>query len=227
MALRLSPLIVVAVCAALVAVAGCGWAQEAGSSTKSGGQPSDGEMGDLANELFVDDLEPEPAETTSADGLPPEVGSPKIDELVSRIAELETEVDSLRATIAALNDRLVDLVDPSELSRQALGAMEENPQLRSGLGRMLQGKVRLTNDTGEPQVMHINGTAWTVVTGESYVFAPVGTVSFHREGAGEPVFMGIQEWQENPETGQLELEFDVLAGGEPNEQSVLKSLSER
>ena len=151
----------------------------------------------------------------------------KTAELTERVVALQTEVDALRATVAALNQALVNLQDPRELSRNALGAMSEDADLRAGLGQMLQGKIRLVNDTGSPEVVYINGTAWTVVTGESYIFSPVGTVSLQRAGYEEPTFMGIQEWYENKQTGQFELEYHLPAVGDAakndvTEVSVLK-----
>lgn len=133
----------------------------------------------------------------------------KVHELTERIVALETELEELRTNLASMQQALARVQDPQELSRRALGAMVEDTDLRGTMGELLQGKVRLVNTTGAPVVMFINGTAWTVVEGESFVLAPVGTVSFLYEPAGKPVFKGIQEWVENRENGQFELEYKV------------------
>ncbi|MGI9455248.1 MAG: hypothetical protein ACR2NU_01735 [Aeoliella sp.] len=206
--------------AALIAVPGCGWAQEPEADNSTKAPPAEGANGDEA--------EPAPAESAA----PIDPRDAKIHELTSRIAAMETEIESLKANLKAIDGQLVNLVDPDELSRQALGAMAENSQLRSGLGQMLQGKVRLVNETGAPEVVYINGTPWTVVVGESYVYSPVGTVSFLREGYEEPTFMGVQEWYEDEETALFELEYLLPAVGDEDgptaiESSVLKPLPER
>ena len=239
MVFRFFSRLVFSVVVAMLVASGCSWAQQpdntaAGENERAsagdedeqtnGADPSD------VNPIFAAaDKEPEAAEEAEDDVVGDDDARAEIDprdvkihELTTRVAALETEIQSLQATIAALNDRLVDLVDPDEITRQALGAMQEDAQLRSGLGLLLQGKVRLINNTGQPQIMHINGTAWTVVTGESFVFAPVGTVSFHCAGE-QPDFKGIQEWQENDD-GQMEVVYELHAHGEAAETSVMKPI---
>jgi len=149
----------------------------------------------------------------------------KIYQLTQRIAALETDIQGMLNTIASLNGALADLQDPNEFSRQALGAMAEDGDLRAGFGEMLQGKVRLVNNTGEDRVLFINGTAWTVVTGESYIFAPVATVTFLLEGETKPEFKGVQEWTEGDTAGRFELKYQI--GGTSTESSVLQDLPEQ
>ncbi|WP_442485817.1 hypothetical protein [Aeoliella sp. SH292] len=146
-----------------------------------------------------------PAMTAATD----DPNAQKVHELTERIVALETELEELRTNLASMQQALARVQDPAELSRRALGAMVEDTDLRGTMGELLQGKVRLVNNSGAPVVMFINGTAWTVVEGESFVLAPVGTVSFLYDPAGKPVFKGIQEWVENRENGQFELEYKV------------------
>ena len=150
----------------------------------------------------------------------------KVHQLTERVAALETEVDSLLATIRSLNGLISDMQDPEEISRQTLGAMVQDPDIRTGLGEMLQGKVRLINETGESRTLYVNGTPWTVVTGESFVYSPVGMVSFLTSGDDEPTFKGIQEWVENETTGQFEVTYQLGSSG-PTETSVMKPLPKR
>ena len=152
----------------------------------------------------------------------------KVEDLTSRVVALQTEVEDLKATIKALQDTLFSLQrniasseDQTAFSERALGAMAEDANLRSSLGEMLQGKVRLVNNTGAEAVVYINGTPWTVVTGDSYIYAPVGTVSFLSKGDTAATFKGVQEWKENPETGQFELTFEI--GSSATERSVLRN----
>ena len=163
----------------------------------------------------------------AADSVPPVSGDPrddKIFELTERVAALQTEIEQLKQRLRQLEDlelqvanlknSVANLSAPAgvdDAGRRALGAMAESPQLRGEIAEKLQGKVRLVNNTGREQVVYINGTAWTVLEGKSFVYAPVGKVSFQLLGAGEPIFKGIQEWQANPADDQMELVFDLSA----------------
>ncbi|MCO6048103.1 hypothetical protein NG895_29770 [Aeoliella sp. ICT_H6.2] len=149
----------------------------------------------------------------------------KVFELTQRIAALETELDELKQTLYSTQRTLARLQDSGELSRRALGAMVEDADLRGTMGELLQGKIRLNNTTDQDVIMYINGTAWTVVPGKSFVHAPVGTVSFLYDPAGKPEFKGIQEWMENEITGQFELEYEVRTpGATATERSVVRQL---
>lgn len=172
--------------------------------------------------------------------------SDKVFELTERVAALETELQELKQTLyntrralvqlqdsgevenlkQALYDTqqsLAQLQDSGELSRRALGAMVEDSDLRGTMGELLQGKVCLNNTTGGDVVMYINGTAWTVTPGKSFVLAPVGTVSFLYDPVGKPEFKGIQEWVENENSGQFELEYEVRTPGtSATESSVVR-----
>lgn len=153
----------------------------------------------------------------------------EVDELRERVAALETELEELKATLSTMQQNLASVDQPGDLSNAALGAMQE---LRSDLPRITQGKVRLLNNTGQDQVMYINGTAWTVVPGRSFVYAPVGTVAFQVDDTSRPVFKGIQEWSENRDNGQMELEVVVgdastATASTTTERSVLTDLPDR
>src|SRR5690606_35966395 len=97
----------------------------------------------------------------------------KIQELTERLVSLQTEVEELKQQVrrtrelerlvAELQQTVTNLGDSAAISRDALGAMSESPQLRGEMAEKLQGKIRLVNNTGAPQVLYINGTAWTVV----------------------------------------------------------------
>lgn len=160
----------------------------------------------------------------------------KIHELTERLVSLQTEVEELKQEVrrtrelerlvAELQQTVMNLGDTAAISRDALGAMSESPQLRGEMAEKLQGKIRLVNNTGAPQVLYINGTAWTVVEGRSFVFAPVGTVSFQRPGQSEPVFRGVHAWSANPQDDRFELTFELQQGDShvttPRETSVLQ-----
>lgn len=244
MSVRLLSYVVCGLSVALFVTVGCSWGQGSGERGVQQPPATSPEPASL-DELFgSDDPEPqaEPTEITDANGVDDREGpampeqplaeaaadprDAEIQQLRSRLAAMETEIESLKATVQALDRQLVNTLDPEQLSRRALGAMAQDPQMLSGLGQMLQGKVRLVNDTGEPQVVYINGTPWSVVTGRSFVYAPVGTVSFLREGEPEPLFKGIQEWTENEATGQFEVEYHVPEPGRAStETSVLRQMS--
>ncbi len=202
-----------ALVASIVAAPGCSWGQQP-ASVHPANEP-------VADRWVEKGTSAEPSSVTAASEDAPlveagqaphaaEVAAPapaSVHDLTSRMAALQTEVEGLKATVAALQQALANSQDQSELSRSALGAMAEDSQLRSGLAQMLQGKLRLINQTGENKVLYINGTPWTVLMGETYIFVPVGMVSFVSESSDSPTFKGIQEWNENHETDQLELEY--------------------
>jgi hypothetical protein len=171
--------------------------------------------------------EQQPGEVRENRGAAATAADAKVHELTERVAALETVIEELRTQIDLLRDSQRELTDQGDFSTRALGAMAEDADLRSTMGQMLQGKVRLVNDTGEPQVLYINGTAWTVVPGDSYVLAPVGTVAFQYTADDTPIFKGIQEWTENRSNGQFEVEFRLGASQTANEYSVLRKLPER
>ncbi len=148
----------------------------------------------------------------------------EVHQLRERVAAVRTEVEELKTMLNSLQKALARAQDPSDFSTRALGAMSEDADLRSTMGQMLQGKVRLANNTGQDQVLYINGTPWTVVTGESFVFAPVGRVSFSDDTASTPIFKDSQEWRVNESTGQMELEFVLGDADAVTERSVLKQL---
>lgn len=201
------------------------------------GNPATNDYSGTADNIFdrIDDADPSNAENTGPElavanddkASYNSLAVKRMDELTARIVQLQTEVEELKATISQLRGTITSTEkaiakyeDSTLLGKATLGAMSTEPQLRSDLGKLLQGKVRLVNNTGSNAVVYINGTAWTVLTGESYVLAPVGTVSFLRQGESSAQFMGMEEWTENPQTGQFELLFDLSRT--TNEQSVLK-----
>ncbi|WP_425398768.1 hypothetical protein [Aeoliella sp.] len=237
---------------AILVTAGCSWAQEP-TATKFPPKETTAEDGDNAgeaegtdaDELFagVDNEEPAAAEEAAAE--PPEdalgagdmpeeaaaeAGAPAltvdqlaIEDLRARLVELETEVEALKTNLAIAQSKIGQMVTADEFRDKTLGAMSEDAALRGRVGELLQGKVRLNNPTDESVVMYINGTAWTVVPGKSFVHAPVGTVSFLYDPAGEPEFKGIQEWDKVEGSDQFELEYEVRTPGmNANERSVVR-----
>ncbi len=180
----------------------------------------------MAEEAAADEEQPVrfppgPEAATAADG------ESETHALRERVAALRTEVEELRNMVNSLQRALARAQDLSDFSSKALGAMTEDADLRSTMGKMLQGKIRLTNNTGQEQVRYINGTPWTVVTGASYVFAPVGRVSFSDDPVDAPTFKDTQDWSVNEETGEMELEYTLGTSDTANEQSVLKPLPQR
>lgn len=155
----------------------------------------------------------------------------KVFQLTQRVAALETEIQELQQRLRQLQDverELANLRDAisnmkvaandADSGRRALGAMAESPQLRGEIAEKLQGKVRLVNNTGAEQIVYINGTPWTVVEGNSYVYAPIGKVAFQRLGDAKPTFKGVQEWETNATTDEMEVVFDL---SNPDSQSVV------
>ncbi len=220
--------------------AGCSWGQTpAGDDVASADETNpksetSGDKGQPADDgLFgnVDNEQPTPAATEQAGAKesafpedPNLAAAPTVAEvhqLRERVVALQSELDELRNELRLLREAQVEIVAEEDFSDRALGAMAEDADLRSRMGEMLQGKVLLVNNTGAEQVLYINGTAWTVVEGNSFVYAPVGTVAFQHNGDDEPTFKGIQEWTENDLTGQFEVEFQLGVTENASESSVL------
>ena len=249
MVLRSSLLLIAALATFGWMAAGCSWAQESSEPAAADAAAETDATADAAadiaaeaatepaaeeaseddlQQLFgdLDDEEPTAAQEPAQNEAAATAADAKVHELTERVAALQTEVEELKATLYSLQQMIVSAQGAGEFSKRALGAMAEDADLRSQMGEMLQGKVRLVNNTGESVVLYINGTPWTVVTGESYVLAPVATVAFMNDPNGKPTFKGIQEWVENQDTGQFELEF-VLGGeaeeADTTEKSVLES----
>lgn len=146
---------------------------------------------------------PDPQNNQTNQPTPQEMQA-KIDALEGRIKELETKIADLPAITAKLNDIAntlngIDVTAIQSLGAQVqelnvalsniatqsgdgykldiLGKMSSDANFREEMRRATQGKIMFNNTTGFPQVVYINGTAWNVGVGESYIMAPVGNVS--------------------------------------------------
>lgn len=121
-----------------------------------------------------------------------------------RIATLETEVRELKDHLSILENALADFVN-GDISTAILGAM---PQLREELSSSMQGRVNLLNFTGREVYIYINGVRWRAAVNESYVYAPVGKVSFQTNLSQPPVF--DRDWK--MQNGQMQLTYKIPAG---------------
>lgn len=128
----------------------------------------------------------------------------RIDELTAQLEEMEV----LRAKVATLEAQLADVGKIAQTEADnSLGRMAEDPVLRTELGRAMQGKLNLTNSLGVQKVIYINGTAWTVRTGESYVYVPVGKISIQESLDAVPTFIDLDKW--TSDAGQLAASYEV------------------
>lgn len=103
---------------------------------------------------------------------------------------LETVANQMQSlNIDALNGMATQLqelsVAMSQIATQSgdgynidiLGKMNSSANFREEMRRATQGRILFRNYTGVPQLVYVNGTAWNVTTGESYIDAAVGKVS--------------------------------------------------
>ncbi len=112
------------------------------------------------------------------------------------------DVEILTAKLATLEAQLADVGNMARREAdEALGRMADDPVLRTEFGRQLQGKLNLNNQSGIEKVIYINGTAWTVRTGESYIYVPVGKVSIQETKDAQPKFIDLDQW--TTDAGQM------------------------
>jgi hypothetical protein len=114
---------------------------------------------------------------------------------------LAAKVETLEAQLAGVDDLARREAD------SALGRMADDPVLRTEFGRQLQGRLNLNNTLGVEKVVFINGTAWTVRTGESYIYVPVGKVSIQESLDGEPIFIDLDQWA--ADAGQMVVSYTL------------------
>ncbi|MGH7127716.1 MAG: hypothetical protein ACREIV_04045, partial [Planctomycetaceae bacterium] len=105
------------------------------------------------------------------------------------IAVLETANDTQQAMLARLSTQ----DESGGHTLNVLGNMSNSPQFRRQLRQAVQGKLRFINETGEEQVVYVNGSPWLVRLDDSYIHVPLGTVSIQRGGGERPIF--LNEWQ--------------------------------
>ncbi len=121
----------------------------------------------------------------------------RVDDMEAELAKLPTIVEQLNGIstqlqgldmvalqamgeqMAELNTALSQIVTQSGdgYNIDILGKMNSSATFREEMRRATQGKIMFKNFTGLPQLVYINGTAWNVQPGESYIDAAVGNVS--------------------------------------------------
>ncbi|MDA7977271.1 MAG: DUF2730 domain-containing protein [Pirellulales bacterium] len=106
--------------------------------------------------------------------------SQKLDTIASQLKAIDADA------IQALGDEVRELsVAMSQIATQSgdgynvdiLGKMSTSANFREELRRATQGRIVFNNFTTLPQLVYINGTAWNVQPGQTYIDAAVGTVS--------------------------------------------------
>ena len=126
----------------------------------------------------------------------------------NRIAQLEAQLEQMKELKSKVEDLEAQLILMEQDSDLALGRMAEDPVLRSDLGRVMQGRLNLENFVGAPKVLYVNGTAWTVRTGESYIYVPVGKISIQESREATPTFIDMDQW--TTVDGQLEATYKLM-----------------
>jgi hypothetical protein len=102
--------------------------------------------------------------------------------------------DSLTRRVDALEERMGEMASTAA-APSILGNMQKNPNFRQEMGKVIQGKIVVTNTTGYDQYVHINGVRWRAPAGMSYTYVPYGTVQTQLN-PGEPVReWTVDDWQ--------------------------------
>jgi hypothetical protein len=126
----------------------------------------------------------------------------------NKVAELEKKLEDMEVLQAKVDALEAQLVDVENNSDRALGRMAEDPVFRTEMGRAMQGRLDLQNFLGMPKIIYINGTAWTVRTGESYIYVPVGKVTIQESRHADPTFIDMEEW--NTDAGQMVMTYKLV-----------------
>ena len=146
-----------AVCAAVLAAL-CGM-----SPIASGQEVTKKDFDELKKD--VNELKTEVQRLTAA------LTNAKVGETAANIDALTRRVDELESKLGSIVGGDGDAVAPS-----ILGNMQKNPTFRQEMGKVIQGKIVVTNTTGYDQFVYINGIRWRAPAGMSYTYVPYGTV---------------------------------------------------
>ncbi len=139
------------------------------------------------------------AQTTDVQELQRQIGilQGRIDDLEAKVATLPAMANQVNDianqlqgldmdVITAMATQLQELsVAMSQIATQGtdgydidlLGKMNSSSTFREQMRRATQGRILFRNYTGVPQLVYVNGTAWNVTAGESYIDAAVGNVT--------------------------------------------------
>jgi hypothetical protein len=159
-----------------------------GDTDINGTNPPAEDEGEVAEEAAKTDEQ-------ASQAAPAEQATPR--ELVyvlgNEVYRLQRQVEQLQQEVRRLQQQIADFQPGS--TQDFLGAMGTDEILRKSVGSAAQGRINIENYTGEEVLIYINGTRWRALKNHSYVYAPVGTVTFQEMQEAEPTFFNEDQWE--------------------------------
>jgi hypothetical protein len=106
---------------------------------------------------------------------------PTVEDLQRQIDKLKKDVNALNIALNQAYDRLEQIseADPtgSGFTPRILANMATNPRFRDEVERVTQAKLRFRNQAAFEPILYVNGVAWRVQTGNSYLPVPRDSVT--------------------------------------------------
>lgn len=123
----------------------------------------------------VDELERRLSQRSNATPTPDAGPSEEVRQLAHRVANLETQMQSLVSEVNNLAGAMIDRQSNAQ-DLPILSKMRTDYGFRQEMQRVIQGKVIFNNQTGMEQPVLINGNRWRVPPGTSHLMVPYGVV---------------------------------------------------
>lgn len=100
--------------------------------------------------------------------------------LSSRVGSIEAQLEGLKSNVKALSNSTNSLwgtvIRLEQDTSSILSKVQTDLSSRHEMQRVVQGKILFNNQTGEEQVVLINGNRWRVPPGISHLMVPCGVV---------------------------------------------------
>jgi hypothetical protein len=129
----------------------------------------------------------------------------------NRIVFLEQQLAAQKTYMTNLEEDMEQLFAENGTFDNVLGNIPNNPRRLDTFGRVAQGKLNIENQTGAASEIYVNGTRWSAIRGESYIYIPVGKVAIEEGrfmGTSNPKIYPISEWKPGP-NGMMEMNYTI------------------
>ncbi len=130
--------------------------------------------------------------------------APTPEELHEQIKQLDSRLTQLFTTLDARLSEIGREVNGQYIS-DVIGNMSKSPAFQRDMQAATQGKLVFHNNWGIDRLLYINGTAWSVRPGTSYIWVPATRVSIQTVSNGAPSV--YDNWQFNGSHSEMEVSF--------------------
>jgi len=139
------------------------------------------------------------------------------DALRSLIPRIETNEQSIQDILKTVDSNNRQLKDIGKQDSQGgyypnlLGNMQK-PEFREEFrdavkeSRATRGRLWIYNPGPYNHIIYVNGTRWTAIVGESYVWVPFGNVSVTHYGGTTPPMRTVDDWEVSD--GEYQIRYD-------------------